>query len=161
VTVISTAISAAVSPIKAYIAGGILVAVIGSAAVFIHHERALGAAEVVAADKRTALVAAAKDKAIEAAENAASNTASQVYEKVVSLPSVDDIGVVCQRAPAPVSNVLPEAPTGAQLPVTVSGVGPAYDPSGALLTRARDADAEIAALLADNAAMRKAMNASP
>jgi hypothetical protein len=122
-----------------------------------------GEAKVTAADKRTALVALAKDKTIESLAQAQETQSAEVYKQVVSIPDVGDIGVVCVRH-APASSKLP-APTGGPVPgVTVatdSGSGLAYDPTGAALTRGRDADAQITKLQARISELETMMKDAP
>jgi hypothetical protein len=140
--------------IKDYFYGALLVAA-GLFCLHIYHD---GEAKVEAADKRTAMVAQAKDKAIEATAQAASNQIGVVYEKAVAIPAVADLGVVCH---APRSSPVPQVAGGAVGPVSaapVVGVGPSYDPTGPALTIGRDDDALIDALQQEVIALMDALN---
>ncbi len=126
--------------------GALIALLTGCFAYYTIHERRVGEAEVVAADKRTALVAQAKDAAIAEAAQQSLNQIGEVYEKAVVVPSIPDIGLVCQpprpgKAP-PAANGGPKAPSAPALP----GAG-VFDPSGAILTLLRNDDDQINGLI--------------
>jgi hypothetical protein len=148
-------------PIKDWIYGGLIVALLAGFGVYTIHERHEGAASIEAADARTAAVAAAKDKAIEAAAQTASNNIGTVYEKAVAIPAVADLGVSCVRNVAPAGSQLSKAAgsgPGAAQAAPVVGSSVAFDPSGAALTVGRDDDALIAALQRQVQVLLDAMN---
>ena len=128
------------------------------------HERNLQHAKDIAAAGKVVK----KDNAIVAADDShALTTETQsalIFKQVVSIPAVADIGVVCQRT-ASGSVSLPKADAVATTAVgndaPERGVGPTYDPTGALLTRAKLADAEIAYLQRRVAELEKQMNDAP
>jgi len=127
------------------------------------HERHVQHAKDVAA----AEVVVKKDNAIVAADDAHAQTtetqSALIFKQVVQVPAVADIGVVCQRTarsvPLPATGPVAAAPAGND--TAVSGVGPEFDPTGAALTRAREADAEIAYLQRRVAELEKQMNDAP
>jgi hypothetical protein len=105
------------------------------------------------------MVAEAKDKAIEAAGQAAANTIGEVYEKAVRIPAVDDLGVVCHTTRS--SGVSQAADNQRSPDATPARTdGPSFDPTGAALTVGRDADALIAALQAQILDLVARMNGS-
>jgi hypothetical protein len=136
----------ALVPLKDGVYGSIIVALLAGFGWYTVHERNEGAAKIVAADKRTVLVAEAKDKAIVVAAQDASNQIGVVYEKAVSIPAIADVGLVCESPhsnPVPgTADYKPENPGAPAQPS--SGV---FDPSGGVLTLLRDDDAQINALI--------------
>jgi hypothetical protein len=143
---------------------GVILSLLVGAGAYTVHERHVGEAKIVAADRRAALVAQAKDKAIEVAETNALTNAGAVYEKAVTIPPVGDLGLECVRNIAP-SRGQVSAPAGGAAPGATQtvdgGSGSTFDPSGELLTRARQADAQITYLQSEIAALRKAMEDAP
>lgn len=141
--------------IKDYLYLTLLIALVSGFFAWSVHERHIGRDAIVAADQRTALVAIAKDKAIEAAAQTKTDT---IYEKFnVPIPAVADLGIVCV---APRSGRVPEATD--HKPGTDStpdgGAGHTYDPSGEALTRAAEADKQIMALDAQIQVLVDSMN---
>lgn len=132
--------------VKDYIYAGAIAVLLACFLWYTVHERRIGEQKVAAEVQHTAMVAAAKDREIEAAAQAASSTIGDTYEKAVSIPAVGDIpGVLCHRSgsrevpsPASDSGRVNESPD--------SAAGPGYNPTGAALTIGRNADAQIAAL---------------
>jgi hypothetical protein len=106
-------------------------------------------AEQLASVKQVAIAAQNTDKRVAAAAQTTETQSALIYKQVVSIPPVGDIGIECVRH-APSSGKLPAATPVAAAPTgdttLNSGGGPTFDPSGALLERARKADAQIAYL---------------
>lgn len=99
---------------------------------------------------RAKVVAAAAQKVVQVDQATAKTTETQsaiIYKQAVSIPPIGDLGVVCRRASGgqvPPAGPVAAAPTG--VGPADSGAGPTFDPTGALLTRAAEADAQIAYL---------------
>lgn len=146
--------------LKDYLYGGAIVVLSGGFLWYTVHERHEGAEKIAAEVKHTAMVAEAKDKQIEATAQAASTSIGEVYEKAVTVPAVGDIpGVVCNdsasgKVPGPAKSG-PENYGPAD-----SAEGHDFNPSGQILTRARDADDQIIALQAQVNALVAAMQAA-
>ena len=127
------------------------------------HERNIQHAKDVAAAAKIV----AKDNSIVVADTAAAQaTETQnalIFKQAVAIPPVGDLGIVCKRAPRsvplPPAGAVP-APRAGEHPLD-SGEGPAFDPSGGVLTRAALADAEIAYLQARVHELEKQMNDAP
>ena len=116
--------------------------------------------------QQTAVVAKAAQADVKKVDAQAQTTETQnaiIYEKAVAIPAIADIGLSCVRHTS-----------GGQVPpaVAVQGAssgdhaadseqGPPYDPSGSVLTRGAQADAEIAYLQARIAELEKQMNNAP
>jgi hypothetical protein len=153
----------ALIPSRAYEYGAIIIVLSLAFGGYTLHERHIQHDKDVAA--AAALVK--KDNAKVAEINSTAQTteaqSALIYKQVVSVPAVADIGVVCQRAAGSVS--LPAADTiqttGSGKAAVDRGIGPAFDPTGPALTRARDADAQIAYLQRRIAELEKQMNDSP
>ena len=126
--------------------GALIALIIGFFSWGVVHERHIGAAQVQAEVQHTADVARAKDLSIQAAEEKAAAASGVIYEKAVAIPPVADLGVDCVRHNPVRRGPVPQA-AGGITPGTAQGsdrgTGHAYDPSGAILTRARRADAQI------------------
>lgn len=113
---------------------------LGGFAVYERHE---GASKVEAKVEKADAKAVAKTAKLQDTAQTESITAGEIYEKAVGIPAVDDVGLLCEHT---VSAPLPKAPVGpapGSAPAAERGEGPAFDPTGALLTRAREADAQI------------------
>ena len=153
----------ALIPSRVYEYGAIILVLSLAFGGYTLHERSVQHKKDVAA----ADAAVKKDNAIVAADDSraqATETQSAIiYKQVVSIPSVDDIGVVCQRAarsvPLPAPGPVATAAVGNDAPER--GIGPTYDPTGAALTRGKEADAEIAYLQRRVAELEKQMNDAP
>ena len=96
--------------------------------------------------KVAAAAATADVKKVDAAAQTTETQSVLIYKQAVQIPAVGDIGVECVRK-QPSSGALP--PTNAQSGTPVGEQPPddrgtiKYDPSGAALTVARNADAQI------------------
>jgi len=160
-SIISTALSA--TGIKDYLYGAAIVALIGGFLWYNHHERAIGAAQVVASDQKAVAAQVERDAAVQSIAAVATNLASQTYEKAISTPVANAPVVrVCNNARS--LGALPTtAPTQPGGPGQAVGGGPNASPaeSGdigpALIRIAVDADALATALQAENAALRAEM----
>ncbi len=123
-------------------------ALIGLISWYTVHERNVEHAKDISA---AAKVVAKDNKIVAAGTATAQATETQnalIFKQAVAIPPVGDLGIVCQRPARSVSLSPPSprpAPGAGEHPAD-GGEGPAFDPSGALLTRAREADAEIAYL---------------
>jgi hypothetical protein len=138
---------------------GIYTAALLAIGLFLWHYHTLD--DDVKAMKAAAAVA---QKTVKTDQSTAQNTETQnalIYKQAVAIPPIGDIGLVCQHTGG--SKVPPSSPTTASGPgqTVDSGVGPSYDPSGAILTRGREADAEIAYWRARAKEDEAEMNAAP
>jgi hypothetical protein len=110
-------------------------------------------------------VGAAAEKVVKADDAVAEKTETQsalIYKEIVRIPDVPDVGIVCRDTGSgalPAPSTVAGAVAGEQPPDR--GVGPEYDPSGAALTRARAADAQIAYLQRRVHELEAQMNAAP
>jgi len=153
----------ALIPSRAYLYGGIVLVLALAFGGYTIHERSVQHAKDVAAAAKVV----AKDNAAVAADDAhAQTTEAQIaliYKQAVSIPSVGDIGLVCQRparsVPLPAAGTVAAISTGNGQ--ADSGSGHAFDPSGPILTRAAAADAQIRYLQGRIAELEKQMNDSP
>jgi len=154
----------ALIPTKDWIYCAVLLALIGAFGAYTIHERHEGAAKIEAAAAKAVTKAngeVAKDNAVAATTESQNAT---VYERAISIPAIGDIGIVCQRA-APRSISLPAARAGSAPGIREQPadgtVGPQYDPTGAALTRAHDADAQIIYLQGRIHELEAQMNGAP
>lgn len=142
-------------PWKDVFYGAIIVGLVG----FIFHK---GEARIEAADAKLAAHAAQIDAAVLKTAQTQETQSAIIYKQAVSIPAVADLGLVCHKASGgevPAANPITAAPAGAE--PADSGVGPAYDPSGPLLTRAREADAQISYLQRRVHELEAEMNGAP
>jgi hypothetical protein len=158
--IVSTAISTAINPIKGYLAAAGLVAVLGAFGWYTYHERSVEHAKDIAAEQRVALVAQAKDAKIEQLEEASLTPIENTYHAKIDAAPVADSGIVCHNTvrPGAVPSSASNRPGALSAPNSTEG--PTYDPSGAVDTRGRDADAEIVALQGVVKTLVTAMNAA-
>lgn len=133
-------------PGKVYLYAGIVVAVLVWFHVHNVNERTAGAAEAMAPVQVLAQKAQVQVAAGTAVAQSTETTNGQDYLKAIAAPAPAALRIVCYH-PSGSSGELPEAVAvtatriGGSAPD--SGSGPGYDPSGAALKRAHDADAEI------------------
>ena len=144
-------------PFKDYLWGALVVVLL---AVGIHYRNLEHEVHETKAIGKAAVAQVKKDDA------QAQTTETQnaiIYEKAVAIPAIGDIGISCVRnagssaVPAP-STV--EAP-GAGVAAPDRTEGPPYDPSGAVLTRGADADAQIVYLQGRIKELEDQMNGAP
>ena len=116
-------------------------------------------------EAQDAKLAAMDQRKIATAEGVAQSTESQnaiIWKQAVSIPPVDSIGIVCKSANSSVvSQAHKGTGTAAGDAANVSGEGPTFDPSGALLTRAAQADAQITYLQKRIVELETLMKAAP
>jgi hypothetical protein len=154
----------ALIPSRVWLVGGAFAALMLVIGWYTLHERHVEHAKDVAA----AAVVAKKDNAMVAADDTHAQTTetqnATTYTQAVAAPAVRNLGVVCQRAAAR-SVPLPAASTvetaGARDAAPVGRSGPSEDISGAILTRAHDADAQISYLQGRVAELEAQMNGAP
>lgn len=140
-------ISDFIAPYKAYLWAAVAAALICAAGWAVYHERHIGVKEEVAVVQK----ASAKQEVIEqkaAATAAVSETkASTLYEETNRAPAPAELPIECVRhSPSAVPVQDPGTASGAAAvdqPATNSGDGPEFNPSGPLLERAKQADAQI------------------
>ena len=115
-------------------------------------------------DAKLAALAQAKVATVETTAKDTESQSAIIYKQAVIIPAVGDIGDECVRKPSS-SSVVPAASggTGAATsqPSAVGGGGLTFDPSGAILTRAREADAQIVYLQARIRELEAEMNGAP
>lgn len=115
--------------------------------------------------KEVKQVGTAAEKVVKADDAVAEKSETQsalIYKQIVRIPDVPDIGIVCEHTGSgslPASDAV--AGTSAGDRPTDSGDGHPYDPSGAALTRAKAADAQIAYLQRRVKELEKQMNDAP
>lgn len=151
-------------PLKDWVYGGIIAALLVGFGVYTHHERVIGETKEVAAVTKVADKAEAKVTAANVAAQTTETTNAKTYDQTVAAPPVLDLGVVCQRIHAGSDQVsqagsVPTSGVGEQQ--ADSTVGPSFDPSGAALTRGLDADAQITYLQGRVHELEKQMEDSP
>lgn len=136
-------------PIKDWLYGSIIVALLGGFAWYTHHERQMGATKLETAVTQVANRAEAAVVAANTAAQTAERQSAKVYVKTVIAPAPRNIGLVCHRTDAG-SGAVPEAHTvagaGAGKPAANSGSAATFDPSGGALEVGAKADAQIAYL---------------
>jgi hypothetical protein len=145
-------------PIKDYIYGAIIAALLVFIGICKHDHT------VVKEVKQIGTAAQAVVKTDDATAEKTETQSALIYKQAIVIPAVGDVGIECVRE-HPGSSALPApiAGTGAATnqPAADSGSGPQYDPSGAALTRARAADAQIAYLQRRVKELEAQMNAAP
>lgn len=112
--------------------------------------------------KAVAISAQNDVKRIDIAAQTTETQSALIYKEIVRIPDVPDVGIVCRNtshSTLPAANAVAGTSTGN--PAPDSAVGPGYDPSGAALTRAKAADAQIAYLQRRVHELETQMNNSP
>jgi hypothetical protein len=135
----------------------------GGVLAYNHHERDIGKQEVLAPIAVLAQKAQIKVTTGAAVAQSTEVKNAQTYTAALAAPAVRDLGIVCHS----------DAGSG-EVPTTVAvtatrignnavdgGTGPAFDPSGAILQRAHDADAQITYLQGRVQELEAQMNAAP
>ena len=145
------------SPKEWLVAAG-FIAILGGLG-WVYHR---GEQHVEAQDAKLAALDQHKIATAEAAANTTESQNALIWKQAVSVPAVSDLGIVCKSAS---SSVVPQANKGtgatAGDAANISGEGPTFDPSGALLTRAAQADAQITYLQNRVRELETLMNATP
>lgn len=162
-SIISTALGA--TGIKDYLYGAAIVALIGGFIWYNHHERAIGAAQVIASDQKAVAAQVERDAAVQSIAAVATSLAEKKYEATIAVP--------VHNAPLP-SRLCGPARGGSTVPGAAGpGPGGVIAPIGgtedagatselqrfadAAVQIARDADAQVIALQAVDAALRAEM----
>ena len=144
-------------PGKDYIYGGIIVALLLGFWGYSVHERHVGAAKVTEAVRAVGVLAQEHNKDVQALANAQSSKIGVVYEKVIVPPVPDIPGIVCHRSGSrQVPRTASDTPSAHGTPARPEGHS--FNPSSALLTVGRNADAQIAALQAEIRVLINEMN---
>lgn len=156
-------------PLKDWLYGGAIIALLIGFLCFIRHERAIGEAKVIASDQKAVAAQVERDQAVQAVASVATSLAEKTYEKTIAAPVT--------HAPVP-SRLCNNALSHGALPGAPAGNGSGDNPAvsgvpdaGTLaelqrfadnaVTIARDADAQVIALQAVDAALRKEMSNAP
>lgn len=139
-------------PLKDWAYGTIIVVLLSAFGYYTYHERQAGAQkEIAVVEKASAKQEVTEQKATATAQ-ASETQASNLYDETNRAPPPASLPVECVRhdeGRVPVPHPGPAvgaAPAGQ--PAPDSAVGPEYNPSGAALERAKEADAQIAYLQA-------------
>lgn len=151
-------------PFKDWVYGGIIAALLVGFGVYTHHERVIGATKEAGAVTKVAVKAEAKVTAANVAAQTTETTNAKTYDQTIAAPPVLDLSVVCQRTYASsdhVSQAGSVAASGAGEQSVEHPSGPAFDPSGPLLERARIADAQVTYLQGRVHELEKQMVNSP
>ena len=141
-------------PVKDWLYGGAIIALLIGFLCFIRHERAIGEAKVIASDQKAVAAQVERDQAVQAVAGVATSLAEKTYEQTIAAPVA--------HAPVP-SRLCDGAFRSRPLPLPSSG-GPGRDAgpvsgaenaptieqlqqfADAALKIARDSDAQIKAM---------------
>lgn len=132
-------------PLKDWLYGGIIIAILSLFGWYTVHERNIGKADVHAVDAKLAAKQDAYNKLLESTELETVNVIAQKYQAAITAPIPDSPHVVCV---IPRPDILPQASAGPgsidvapDLSISDSvDIGPPLDTVG------RDADAQVTAL---------------
>lgn len=149
-------------PLRDWLYIGLITAILAAFGLYTVHERHIGRDEALA----PVAVLAQKAKlqiAVGSATATALETAhGKTYDAAHSQPAVANSGIVCRNASgSAVPEAKPGSSPGADRQAPDSANRPTYDPSGAVDTRGRDADAQIIYLQGRVHELEDQMNASP
>ena len=158
-------------PIKDWLYGGAIIALLIGFLCFIRHERAIGAAAVAASDQKAVAAQVERDQAVQAVASVATQLAQVNYEHTIASPPVSGVAPInCVRHDPRGNGTVsaPPAGNGSGENGPVSGGGntpgaiavsgpPAPDLATELVTIGRNADAQIKALQDIVAALRSEM----
>lgn len=154
-------------PIRDYLYAGAIVILLIAFMLFVHHERSVGEAKVVAADQKAVAAQVERNTAVQAIASVATQLASQTYEHTIAAPVAHVAPIKCLRLSAlrsePVPVTVSSTDSGNATPVSRSAdiasapAIPGPDLATALVTIGRDSDAQIKALQAIIASLRKEM----
>jgi len=144
-------------PIKDYLWAALLIVVGCFALHYKHLEHEVQQVKVVGK------AAEADVKKVDAVAQTTETQNAIIYEKAVAIPAIADIGLSCVRhtGGSQVPAADPQQGAAARDRSADSPEGPPYDPSGAVLTRGADADAQIAYLQARIKELETQMNGAP
>lgn len=148
-----------IASIRIYLYAAAVAAILGAGAWYTYHERNVEHKKDIATAVKEVDAVKVEDTKIVATATTEVQKDTSIYEATNAAPPVPDIGVVCK------STVRPAVPAPA--PSATSGDSPSqpvpasvYDPSGDLLTVARQDAATIRDLQAEIAALRAEMEAA-
>lgn len=157
-------------PLKDYLYAAAIAVLLIAFGLFVHHERSVGAAKVVAADQKAVAAQVERNAAVQTIANVATQLAQVKYETVIATPVTGVAPVKCLRHNPLSRGALPGAPSGAVSGDSAPVVGSANPSSApavsgpdlatALVTIGRDDDAKIKALQQIVATLRKEMEKS-
>lgn len=140
-------------PIKDWLYGGAIIAILLSGIGFIHHERAVGAAAVQAADQRAHDARIAHNTEVETRAKTLADAQVAAYKATLAAPPPADAPRLRCRAVESAARLPANVGSGPALDAgTNSGTagaqdsGPVFDPGPDLTKLLRDADAHIRAL---------------
>jgi hypothetical protein len=165
-SIISTALSA--TGIKDYLYGAAIVALIGGFLWYNHHERAIGAAQVVASDQKAVAAQVERDAAVQSIAAVATQLAEKKDEAIIAV-TVHNAPLPSRlcgpaRSRSPVPGAAGPGPGGVIAPISGNEDARATSElqrfADAAVTIARDADAQVTALQAVDAALRAEMATS-
>jgi hypothetical protein len=148
-----------ISPKEWLVLGALIALTAGGAWLYRHGEM-----RIEAQDAKLAAIDAKKVTVVETTAKDMESHNDVIYKQEVSAPPVANLGVRCVReSPRTVSLPTPDAGKGTATsqPSADSSIGPAYDPSGAALTRAAQADAQITYLQGRIRELEAEMNGAP
>lgn len=149
-------------PFKDWVYGGVIAALLIGFGVYTVHERHIGAENQAVKTAKVAERAEAQVQEVTVTAQKEELKNAKDFDQAVAAGSVPGVGIVCQRTgrdqvPQAGSVAAPRA--GEQ---SADGTeGRSYDPSGAVLIRTRDADAQIAYLQGRVHELEKQMEDSP
>jgi hypothetical protein len=157
-------------PLKDYLYAGAILVLVIAFMLFVHHERSVGEAKVVAADQKAVAAQVERNTAVRAIAGVATQLAQVTYEHTIAAPVTGVAPIKCLRLSAQRSRPVPVAPAsaGSGDSPAVSGrpdftdtqAVPGPDLATALVTIGRDSDAQIKALQQVVAQLRKEMEKS-
>lgn len=135
-------------PIKDYVYGAIIIALLVGFGLFIHHEREVGAASLKAADAKAVAAQVAANAKVEANETASLGIAVTTYTKSIAAPVTDVPRIVCRASSqgGAVSDHGGASGSGHGSPVVPSESTVPFDPAPGILANDRDADAQVTLL---------------
>lgn len=130
--------------VKDYVYGALIASLLAGFGLYTWHERDVGKDEALAPVEVLAHKAELKVAVATAVAQSTEKDNAQAFNAAVAAPPPAALGIVCRDAS---SSDVPEAvgvvATRIGIPAVDGGSGPAFDPSGAILERARQVDAEV------------------
>ena len=157
-------------PLKDYLYAAAIAVLLIAFGLFVHHERSVGAAKVVAADQKAVAAQVERNTAVQTVAGVATQLAQVTYEHTIVAPVAAVAPIRCLRLSAQRSSAVPPAPgsAGGRDVAPVSAIAdngsvktvPGHDLATALVTIGRDSDAQIKALQQIVAELRQEMEKS-
>jgi hypothetical protein len=163
-TSLSTALGA-INPIKGYLIAGAAVALIGGFAWYHHSVVMEGEAKILALNQKAVVAQTERNTTVQGLAAAATTLAEKLNEKVIAVPVTNapvPVGL-CRtvRGSGPLPGPAIGSPSGDNAPVSgsqdESSVAELQQFADAAVTIARDADAQVTAVQAVDAALRAEM----